>query len=227
MWRVVMADNNTALHIWKLLREQILKVLITREKKRFITMCGDRYWSDVLTWSFHNLCKYWISVWYSWNSHKVICQLHLNTRKRKTWQRLCCCCLSLSHVPLFWDPMDCSLPASSDHGGGDFLGRNTGVGCHFLLQGIFPTRGSNPRLLHWQADALLLSYQGSPGEALEWSKRQRLNEMPRLNGSGQTVIEDWTVKTPRGWGSKGNRSTFWEGDLVLLWQEAWQHSCLQ
>ena len=26
----------------------------------------------------------------------------------------------------------------------DFLGKNTGVGCHFLLQGIFPTQGSNP-----------------------------------------------------------------------------------
>ena len=30
----------------------------------------------------------------------------------------------------------------------DFPGKNTGVGCHFLLQGIFPTRGSNPGLLH-------------------------------------------------------------------------------
>ena len=30
----------------------------------------------------------------------------------------------------------------------DFPGKNTGVGCHFLLQGIFPTQGSNPSLLH-------------------------------------------------------------------------------
>jgi len=28
--------------------------------------------------------------------------------------------------------------------------KNTGVGCNFLLQGIFPTQGSNPHLLHWQ-----------------------------------------------------------------------------
>ena len=28
------------------------------------------------------------------------------------------------------------------------LGKNTGVGCHFLLQGIFPTQGSNPRHIH-------------------------------------------------------------------------------
>ena len=36
-----------------------------------------------------------------------------------------------------------------------FLGKNTGVGCHFLLQGIVQTHGSNPgllHLLHWQAD---------------------------------------------------------------------------
>ena len=41
-------------------------------------------------------------------------------------------------------------------------GRNTGVGCHALLQGFFPTQGLNPCLLHWQADSLPLSYEGSP-----------------------------------------------------------------
>ena len=42
------------------------------------------------------------------------------------------------------------------------VGKNAGVGCHFLLQGIFLTQRSNPRflkLLHWQAD--LLSHLGS------------------------------------------------------------------
>ena len=41
----------------------------------------------------------------------------------------------------------------------DFPGKNTGVGCHALLQGIFPTQGSNPcllRLLHWQVGSLPL-----------------------------------------------------------------------
>ena len=41
------------------------------------------------------------------------------------------------------------------------LGKNTGVGCHFLLQGIFPTLGLNPYLLHWQADSLPQSHQRS------------------------------------------------------------------
>ena len=46
----------------------------------------------------------------------------------------------------------------------DFPGKNTGVGCHFLLQGIFPTQGLNPCLLQWQADSLPLSHLGSPLE---------------------------------------------------------------
>ena len=39
----------------------------------------------------------------------------------------------------------------------DFLGKNTGVGCHFLLQGIFPTQRLNLHLLQWQVDSLPLS----------------------------------------------------------------------
>ena len=40
------------------------------------------------------------------------------------------------------DPMDCSLCLW------DFQGKNTGVGCHFALQGIFLTQGSNVGLPH-------------------------------------------------------------------------------
>ena len=43
----------------------------------------------------------------------------------------------------------------------NFPGKNTGVGCHFLLQGIFLTQGSKSCLLHWQVDSLPLSHQGS------------------------------------------------------------------
>ena len=45
----------------------------------------------------------------------------------------------------------------------DFQGNNTGVGCHFLLQGIFPTQGSNPGLSHCRQTLYRLSHQGSPG----------------------------------------------------------------
>ena len=40
--------------------------------------------------------------------------------------------------------------------------KDTGVGCHFLLQEIFLIQGSDLSLLHWQADSLPLSHQGSP-----------------------------------------------------------------
>ena len=48
--------------------------------------------------------------------------------------------------PTLCDPVDCRLPGSSLHG--ILHGKNTVVGCHFLLQGIFPTQGSNPGLLN-------------------------------------------------------------------------------
>ena len=47
----------------------------------------------------------------------------------------------------------------------DFSGKNTGVGCHFLLQGIFLTQRSNPHFLHLlkgKVDSLPLSHLGSP-----------------------------------------------------------------
>ena len=53
--------------------------------------------------------------------------------------------------PTLCSPMNCSPPGSSPW---DFLGKNTGVGCHFLLQGIFPTWGLNPHLLHFSSPAL-------------------------------------------------------------------------
>ena len=43
----------------------------------------------------------------------------------------------------------------------DFPGKNTGVGCHFLLQGIFPTQRSNTGLLHCRLILYQLSHQGS------------------------------------------------------------------
>ena len=43
----------------------------------------------------------------------------------------------------------------------DFLGKSSGVGCHFLLQGIFPTQGSNPGLLHCRQTLYRLSHQRS------------------------------------------------------------------
>ena len=61
--------------------------------------------------------------------------------------------------------MDHSLPGSSIDG--DSPGRNTGVGCHALFQGTFPTHGLNPGFPHCKRVLYCLSYQGSP-RILEW-----------------------------------------------------------
>ena len=50
---------------------------------------------------------------------------------------------------------------------GDYPGKNTGVGCNALLQGIFPTQGSNPGLPHYRQILYCLSHKGSP-RILEW-----------------------------------------------------------
>ena len=76
---------------------------------------------------------------------------------------VCVCAISLQSCLTFCNPMDCSPPGSSVHG--DSPSKNTEVSCHALLQGIFPTQGSNPHLLyllHWQAGSLPLMPPGKP-----------------------------------------------------------------
>ena len=84
---------------------------------------------------------------------------------------LCVCvhAKSLQSCPIHCDPMDCSPPGFSVHGG--FPGKNTGVGCQALLQGIFLIQGSNLSLLlllHWQVGSLPLVPPVKPFHALSW-----------------------------------------------------------
>ena len=58
--------------------------------------------------------------------------------------------------------MDCSLLGSSVLG--DSLGENTGVGCHALLQGIFPSQGLSPGLPHCRRILYCLSHGESESE---------------------------------------------------------------
>ena len=70
----------------------------------------------------------------------------------KISQSAACCLLSrFSHVLLFATPGTVAHQALLSRG---FSSKHTGVGCYFLLQGIFPTQGLNPHflcLLLWQA----------------------------------------------------------------------------
>ena len=101
------------------------------------------------------------------------------------------------------NPMDCSLPGFSVHG--DSPSKNTGMGCHVLLQGIFLTQGSNPCLLcllHWQTDSLPLVPPGKPGiniRTLLYRKlvaslvAQRLKHLP---GMGETWVRSLGREDP-------------------------------
>ena len=82
--------------------------------------------------------------------------------------------------------MNCRPPGSSVHG--DSPGKNTGVGCQALLQGIFPTQGSNPGLLHCRWILYHLSHQGSP----TWN---RMTHVPHPQSpQGTDSLENKTQK---------------------------------
>ena len=86
-------------------------------------------------------------------------------------------CLVTQSCRILCDPMDCSLPNSSFPG--DSPGKNTGVSCHALLQGIYPTQGLNPGFPHCRCILYCLSHQGSPftltaeeGGRRRWKKKK-------------------------------------------------------
>ena len=66
---------------------------------------------------------------------------------------------SLSRVRLFATPWTVAQQFLCPW---DFPGKNTGVGNHSLLQGIFPTQGLNPGLLHYRQILYCLSQPGKP-----------------------------------------------------------------
>ena len=92
---------------------------------------------------------------------------------------VCVCVLGTQSCPTLWDVMDCSPPGGTpwtvwtvamdcSPPGPRILcswnspGKNTGVGCHFPLQGIHLTQGLNPGLLNCRQILYHLNHQGSP-----------------------------------------------------------------
>ena len=94
----------------------------------------------------------------------------------------------------------------------DFPGKGTGVGCHFLLQGIFPTQGSNLGLLLRQVDSLPLSHQRSPFNeyfCLEFLPFKPLTFpfIMWLMGLDTSLLV-WGVGRGRGWGHFSSLTSF-------------------
>ena len=73
-----------------------------------------------------------------------------------------CVCVHMLCCALSCSVMSDSLRTHGLYSPWNFPGQNTGVGSLSLLQGIFPTQGSNPGLLHCRGILYLLSHQGSP-----------------------------------------------------------------
>ena len=86
----------------------------------------------------------------------------LKARERHSYSVQEMMLLVTQSCPTLYDPVDHSLPGSSAHE--DSPGKNTGVGCHFLLQGIFLTQGLNLGLQHCRQIFYPLSQQGSPAQ---------------------------------------------------------------
>ena len=86
------------------------------------------------------------------------------TLRSRRWRSVFCACVLsyFSHVRLFVMLRTVACLAALSMG---FSRQETGMGCHLLLQGIFPTQGSNSQLLcllHWQVGSLPLMPPGKP-----------------------------------------------------------------
>ena len=109
------------------------------------------------------------------------------------------CAQLLSRVQLF-----ATLPGSSVQG--YFPGQNTGVGCHFLLQGIFPTQGLNPGLLHCRHILYHLSHYRSPTLYFSLS-------LPKVKV--WLTATPWTVAHQAPLSMEFSRQEYWSKGLPL------------
>ena len=105
-----------------------------------------------------------LSITITSQEHRQDRYCYSHSKNEKSFKGVQCliCCVVLSHSVMSdsLKPLDYRPPGSSVHG--DAPGKNTGVGCHALLQGIFLTQGLNPGLLHCRWILYQLSHQGSP-----------------------------------------------------------------
>jgi len=112
----------------------------------------------------------------------------------------CCCCVVASvvsdYVTLWTVGHQACVSWNSP-------GNSSGVGCHALLQRLFPTQGSNPGLLHCKH---ILGYQGITQTTIKpsnpttghilWGNQNWKRHM-YLNVHCSTIYNNWTRKPPR------------------------------
>ena len=91
----------------------------------------------------HSFCELPNSFWKPLFGLSSPACVRMSVTQPNSWR---CHGLSPTRLPCPWNPS----------------GQNTGVGCHFHLQGVFLTQGLNPGLLHCRRMLYHLSYEGSP-----------------------------------------------------------------
>ena len=117
----------------------------------------------------------------------------------RTWHA-CVCAKSLQSCPTLCNPIDCTptrLLCSWDS-----PGKNTGVGCHFFLQGIFLPQGLNPRLFHLPSLAGRFLMTGTTWEACDLADPIDTHVDPR----GQWLFSQWFGFT---WGDNCQPCACW------------------
>ena len=96
----------------------------------------------------------------------------------------------------------------------NFLGKNTRVGCHFLLQRNFPTQGCNSRRLHCRQILYWLSHQGSPNLLATWVVRY--NHRSVAGRGTHSRAQEWTLIQYLGMNCP-RRHTYWQRKR-LYWE---------
>ena len=123
----------------------------------------NKEWGHVGGWLVREVF-YWGSLrnrtgWIAVGNSKSILVFASSSLKSPSLSGCAVLCLVSQLCLTLCDTMDCSPPGSSVHG--DSPCKNSGMGCYDLLQGIFPTQGSNPGLPHCRQILYHLSHQGS------------------------------------------------------------------
>ena len=135
----------------------------------------------------------------------------------------------LSHVWLFAVPWTVAHQVPLSMG----WYRNTGTGCHFFLQGIFPTQGLNPHLMSPTVGRQILYQLSHPGSACMWGNRAkckcvRKDQKPSLDifpfcsldNCWCSVNVSWKQKVPALWGYTEMSLPCYDWSSFLAWAVA-------
>ena len=123
----------------------------------------------------------------------------------------------------------------------DFPSKNTGTGCHFLLQRIFLAQGSNLHSLHWQVGSLPVHHLGSPNiccicllllfclYSRKWTERCAAKELPDPGKPGLPPLGTVCCLLGTTWqrGTKGGPHCLRMGQSLIsfmLWGPSWNQT---